>query len=163
MKIHEMFEKKVHAEKANKLLHKPDATLSLAHLWQTEVNAATGAYVPTLTRRALRDLKNFREKCPPGKAGLVLTWAIKNWAFFAKRVQAMHNEKSVPSQPTLGFLLRWAGPAVTMFEPPKAPEKHEAPKVISDPQTVQLPANPAKAVDPLKQTLAEIYADPDED
>ena len=50
-----------------------------------------------------------------------------------------------------------------MFGPPKAPEKHEAPKVISDPQTVQLPANPAEAADPLKQTLAEIYADPDED
>ena len=163
MKMEEWEIKQPWKDKAAKLLHKPNAPQTLELLWKEELSAATGgSFVANLTGKQKGQIGHFRKACPKEAAEKVMIWAIKNWVFFTKRVQVQQSVKFIPAHPTLDFLLQYVGTAVTLATPPKTPPKHEATPELAVDKAVQLTSHAPK-VESHKQTLAEIYADPDEE
>jgi len=127
VKMEEWQTKQPWKDKAAKLLHKPNAPQTLELLWKEELSAATGgSFVANLTGKQKGQIGHFRKACPKGTAEKVMTWTIKNWVFFTKRVQVQQSVKFIPAHPTLDFLLQYVGTAVTLATPPKTPPKHEA-------------------------------------
>lgn len=126
---------------AGKKLHKPDTSKALELLWVQTVSEATGKYVAPLTMKEIGFLSHIRSKCPKGKAGDVIRFAVSNWIAFVKAVETEAGIKTTPSEPKLQFLLLHVAIAVNMMAPPKPKPKvkQEAKPVALKPKThVQL-------------------------
>lgn len=154
------------AVKARKILHKPNTPKALGMTWAKRVNEITGAYV-AIQPKDLGQFKTFVAKCPPGKAEAVLEHVLDDWIMFAKKCETMAGVKNTPTVPNLDFLLKYANVAVILATPKKAPPmKHEATIGLSSASKMQLvspsPPNPKPEVKK-PQSLAEIWADPDEE
>jgi len=151
---------KVH--KAQMLLHKPDKASGYGFAWKEALSEATGQFVPNLTKEEIGKLVNLSKKCPSGKTVDVIRFAVKNWSFFAGKAKVDAGLYTIPTAPSIGFLLTHADAAISLAFPVKPQKKHEAPKAVD--KTMQLTASPEPnpVIEP-KLTIEQILADPDED
>ena len=154
------------AVKAQAVLHKPNTTTALAFIWKKRVAEITKA--PAVFKgNDFHKLTNFRKACPFGTAAeAVLDHVLDDWIMFVKKVETMAGEKNTPSVPNVGFLLRHVGIAVILATPKKPPPlKHEATSGGPSAKLMQLASlSPTPKPEVQKpQSLAEIWADPDED
>ena len=154
------------AVKAQAVLHKPNTTTALAFIWKKRVAEITKA--PAVFKgNDFHKLTNFRKACPFGTAAeAVLDHVLDDWIMFVKKVETMAGEKNTPSMPSIGFLLKFAHIAVILATPKKSPPlKHEATNGVPSAKLMQLASLPPTPKPEVQkpQSLAEIWADPDED
>jgi len=163
------------AQAGKKILHKVDGNKALEMLWLAKMAEITKGFV-TATNKDRGMLKNFRAKCPEGRAEQALAWTLDNWHTFAHAVQADAGLKSVPEKPALGFILLYAANAVGMAFKVKAAPTQAAgtPIVVNELQSIS-PTPPKtvyanmsaklQAQNPEKKypTWEELNAEPDEE
>ena len=153
------------AVKAQKILHKPNSASGLEFIWKKRVSEITNAPV-VVKKLEFFQLAQFLKLCPPGKAEAVLNHVLDDWIKFVKQCEMMDAATHTPSIPRVGFLLNHVSAAVILAEPPKlTPKKHEAKGACSGSTVPLVSPSPPKPEPEVKkpQSLAEIWADPDEE
>lgn len=163
MKLVTMVETKAYADKVNKLLHKPDTPSYYGKVWRDALNEA-GHFCPTLLWGDLKILKQIADKCHPASGEKAIQYAVANWLKFTAQAKIDDGfGYNAPKIPSMEFLLKHAVTAVKATLTPTSPMKQEVPIATSPEKEVQLPSPPVIAPPPPKQTLDEIYSDPDEE
>jgi hypothetical protein len=149
--------------KSMKLLHKPDTPSYYGVVWREALNEA-GRFCPTLETKDLKLLKRIADACQPVSGEKVIQYAVANWTKFTAQGKI---DKAIgypaPKMPDMEFLLRCIATAVTAVLTPTPPKQQEALMAISTEKSVQLSSPPVIAPPPPKQTLDEIFSDPDEE
>ena len=158
MKLIEWAETKAYADKAMKLLHKPNTPSSLETLWKHKVSEVH-PMLGTIGPKEKGQFKHFRNACPPDAADEVMTWVLNDWSHFSYKVSQGAGVKHAPTLPNLGFLLRHVKIAVTYWAISKSPKKQEAKPAIPVDKTVQLTSLASKHN---VMSWEELLADPDE-
>lgn len=90
-------------------------THDLDKAWRESVSQAISGYVPPLTQKQIGMLKHFANACPPGTAEAVLRHVVDNWMDFAVKVQVAAGFKTVPTAPSIDFLLKHVGVGVNLY------------------------------------------------
>ena len=132
--------------KTSALIHKPNTPAKLAHMWKEIVSQEAGAMINLPEGKTGGQFKTFLKLCPPGKGEEVLTAVLADWAGFTAQVKTKAGKTTVPSLPSVDFLLKHTGIAV-MFATPvqliSKPQEQEAPKatVLPKPSPVQSISN----------------------
>ena len=111
----------VAARKAKMLLHKPDNAKALGNLWLTLFAEHHGPTVKNLNTKQLKQLKDFILAMPEGKASEILERVITEWKEFTSHSKDEAGAFGIPSKPTLDFLLKYVGCAVSFASSPKSP------------------------------------------
>jgi hypothetical protein len=105
----------------------------LAKAWEAIVQDVYGDYVPPGTKKRLKQLKDFRDQCPPGQAKATLEVCLRNWDDFATHSKLFYAAWSIPDRPMLEFLLKYIEAATNFAiqQKPKSklplPTKDETP------------------------------------
>lgn len=144
---------------AKAILLKPDKLAALAIFWKQKLHEVTGTFAQDLSPKELGQLANFVKQCPRGKAGEVVEFALSDWVYFAKKAGTMAGTKTIPTTPTVLFLLQHRAQAVMLWSPPA--KKRKAPKAICVDAIVQLPAQKAPEAPTPVMTDEELWAEPD--
>lgn len=163
MKMVENFETEGWKTKPMKLLHKPDTPSYYGWVWREALNQA-GQVCPTLLLSDLKTLKRIADQCQPASGEAVLRFIVANWSKYAAQAKLDTGYTwPVPTLPSAKFILNRTVTAVMMMATPTPPKQQEALMAISTEKSVQLSSPPVIAPPPPKQTLDEIFSDPDEE
>lgn len=124
---------------------------TLASVWQENMGEITGAYQPPMTEQAKGQLSKFAKACPPGEAVTILSRVMRDWLLFATSVKGSAGLNQIPSDPHVGFLLKYVAEAIAFAKPPKTQAQVFVPKTPA--------AAPAPApAGPKKMTPEELAA-----
>jgi hypothetical protein len=86
----------------------------LVMLWKKRVSTITGGYVKDLTKQELGQLKLLGKQLGI-EALTTMDWMLTNWAEFAFETKALKGLGAVPSQPVIGFLLKYHDVAMQLI------------------------------------------------
>ena len=137
--------------KALHAIHKPTGPVeALALVWRKEAKAHFEHELPSLTKAQWGQLKHVLARCPAGKAEAVVRGCLRDWGGFVVHVRNETGEKSGPSSPSVGYLLKHVIFAAN-FALPKAPK----PVKTVEPATQKFMNIPKKEPIPVA-TLAEV-------
>lgn len=89
-----------------------NSTTGLAGVWKSANEQTSGDFIPAPTVRELKMLKTFPLRCPEGKAASVIELCVKHWGDFTKKAADEEGAWSIPSKPTLEFLLKFIKTAI---------------------------------------------------
>ncbi|GEP07217.1 hypothetical protein [Methylobacterium oxalidis] len=130
-------------------------------LWETWRIAVAQAYPKDAcvgpTQKELGQLKQLRNKLPPGTTEQTITKVVAAWLDFIDKARSDAGAFAVPQKPDIGFVLKFAGVAANFKAP--APKACGGPALAAIKQTALLPPKkPEPKPEPIA-TLEEIMAD----
>lgn len=129
----------------------------LGSLWRRVMGEEYGqsVYVGPYTVKELAQLKRLENVLVPDSRRL-LERVVRDWADFAWEVRAKHGLKTSPSEPQLGFVVRFYSVAVALWGMPVQDKPKQPAPAPKESAPVQLTA-PTKTA-PAKATKAEVMA-----
>jgi hypothetical protein len=151
----------VTAGKAKMLLTNPNSAKALGKLWLTTFTEVHGPTAMNLTLKQEGMLKQVIDACPPDQAPQIVEKVIRQWLLFTQHAKVNAAAYPIPGQPTIEFLLKYVGCAVSFTASSNHP-KQEAfiPNTVAkapELQSIAIWKKPSLA-HPEKATLEEILA-----
>jgi hypothetical protein len=116
---------------------KPDSVPVLEQIWQEIVADTYGGFVPNWTNKERRQMRHFRDACPPGAAAPVLETCLRDWALFGVMAKSNAGAWDLPTRPTVAFLLKFVGVAVNFWQAKTKPKVPAAPNPDQGPPKPQ--------------------------
>jgi hypothetical protein len=107
-------------------IYKPKSHMTLEALWRDTIAEVEGTVVPSFTNKQRGQLRQFASKCPPGKAEVVLEYALRHWLIFTTTAKLAAGLYKTPADPHVGFLLKHVGIAVNRALPKPKPKAKPA-------------------------------------
>lgn len=121
-------------------------SLPLRLVWRNACVDAKVGFIPALSTKELGQLRHFAQAIKPNDAEKVIEHVVGHWSAFTHKASYDAGAFNVPDKPQIGFLVKFAGPAVnlwldslkpkpskaTTFVPPPAPAPAPAKKPIMD-------------------------------
>jgi hypothetical protein len=134
----------------------PDSIAALEEIWQSGVAESYGGFVPSWTSKERGQMGHFRKVCPPDAAVPVLEACLGDWALFAAMAKSDAGAWNLPSRPTVGFLVKYAGVAVNLWQAKTKPKVPPTPKL--KPQQTSAPSVEKPAPGEEKVSLEMVMA-----
>ncbi|OAF17401.1 hypothetical protein AXW67_09455 [Bradyrhizobium neotropicale] len=106
----------------------------------------------------MKQLVEFRDLCPPGKADTILRTCVARWDEFTYHAKLFYAAWSIPARPTVGFLTKWID-AATDFASKNASEEQNSCALKHETKTMQINVAPVQAAAPKVDHAAQFYAD----
>jgi hypothetical protein len=106
----------------------PVSLAALEQIWRTRIAESYGGLVPNWTSKERGQMAHFRRVCPPVAARAVLEAVLRDWPMFVSLAKSNAGALNLPVRPNVGFLVKFAGDAVNLWQAKSKPKVPSLPQ-----------------------------------